>query len=99
MTVVPLKIYFNDKGRAKVEIALAKGKKLHDKRETEKKRDWARERGRLMRAEGIGMTMAERLIGMLIFPRLTQLDMTGPYEVLARLPNTKVHLVAHTWRR
>jgi SsrA-binding protein len=49
MTVVPLKIYFNDKGRAKVEIALAKGKKLHDKRETEKKRDWARERGRLLR--------------------------------------------------
>jgi cyclohexyl-isocyanide hydratase len=39
---------------------------------------------------------AERIIGMLIFPRLTQLDMTGPYEVLARLPNTKVHLVAHT---
>jgi cyclohexyl-isocyanide hydratase len=40
--------------------------------------------------------MADRLIGMLIFPRLTQLDMTGPYEVLARLPNTKVLLVAHT---
>jgi len=40
--------------------------------------------------------MAERLIGMLIFPRLTQLDMTGPYEVLARLPDTKVYLVAHT---
>jgi cyclohexyl-isocyanide hydratase len=39
---------------------------------------------------------AERLIGMLIFPRLTQLDMTGPYEVLARLPNTTVELVAHT---
>ena len=38
----------------------------------------------------------ERLIGMLIFPRLTQLDMTGPYEVLARLPNTKVHLISHT---
>jgi cyclohexyl-isocyanide hydratase len=37
-----------------------------------------------------------QLIGMLIFPRLTQLDMTGPYEVLARLPSTKVHLVAHT---
>ena len=52
MTVVPLKIYFNDKGRAKVEIALAKGKKLHDKRETEKKRDWSRERGRLMRDKG-----------------------------------------------
>jgi cyclohexyl-isocyanide hydratase len=40
--------------------------------------------------------MAERLSGMLIFPQLTQLDMTGPYEVLARLPNTKVLLVAHT---
>jgi cyclohexyl-isocyanide hydratase len=40
--------------------------------------------------------MAERLIGMLVFPRLTQLDMTGPYEVLARLPNTRVLLVAHT---
>ena len=52
MTVVPLKIYFNDKGRAKVEIALAKGKKLHDKRETEKKRDWSRERGRLLRQKG-----------------------------------------------
>ncbi len=40
--------------------------------------------------------MTERLIGMLIFPRITQLDMTGPYEVLARVPNTKVHLVAHS---
>ncbi len=49
MTVVPLKIYFNDRGRAKVEIALARGKKLHDKRETEKARDWAREKGRLLR--------------------------------------------------
>ena len=38
---------------------------------------------------------SERLIGMLLFPRLTQLDLTGPYEVLARLPNTQVHLVAH----
>ena len=52
MTVVPLKIYFNEKGRAKVELALAKGKKLHDKRETEKKRSWERERGRLMRQKG-----------------------------------------------
>jgi SsrA-binding protein len=49
MTLVPLKLYFNDKGRAKIELALAKGKKLHDKRETERKRDWDRERGRLMR--------------------------------------------------
>jgi SsrA-binding protein len=45
MTLVPLKLYFNEKGRAKVELALAKGKKLHDKRETEKKRDWDREKG------------------------------------------------------
>jgi SsrA-binding protein len=52
MTVVPLKVYFNDRGRAKVEIALARGKKLHDKRETEKKRDWSRERGRLLRDKG-----------------------------------------------
>jgi SsrA-binding protein len=52
MTVVPLKLYFNEKGRAKVEIALARGKKLHDKRQTEKKRDWARERGRLLRQKG-----------------------------------------------
>ena len=49
MTVVPLKMYFNEKGRAKVELALAKGKKLHDKRETDKKRSWDRERGRLLR--------------------------------------------------
>jgi SsrA-binding protein len=52
MTVVPLKLYFNDKGRAKIEIALARGKKLHDKRETSKKRSWDRERGRLLRQKG-----------------------------------------------
>jgi len=52
MTVVPLKLYFNAKGRAKIELALARGKKLHDKRETEKKRSWERERGRLLRAKG-----------------------------------------------
>jgi SsrA-binding protein len=52
MTLIPLKLYFNEQGRAKVELALAKGKKLHDKRETEKKRDWNREKGRLMRARG-----------------------------------------------
>jgi SsrA-binding protein len=52
MTIVPLKLYFNERGKAKVEIALAQGKKLHDKRETEKKRDWAREKGRLMREKG-----------------------------------------------
>ena len=52
MTIVPLKIYFNEQGRAKVEIALAKGKQLHDKRETEKQRDWNREKSRLMKDRG-----------------------------------------------
>jgi SsrA-binding protein len=52
MTNNPLKMFFNDKGRAKIEIALGRGKKLHDKRETEKKRSWERERGRLMRLKG-----------------------------------------------
>ena len=52
MTIVPLKLYFNEKGRAKIEIALGKGKKLHDKRESLKKRSWDRERGRLMRVKG-----------------------------------------------
>ena len=52
MTIVPLKLYFNERGRAKVELALAKGKKLHDKRETERKRSWDREKGRLLRARG-----------------------------------------------
>lgn len=52
MTLVPLKIYFNAKGRAKMLLALARGKKLHDKRETEKKRDWNREKSRLLRAKG-----------------------------------------------
>ena len=52
MTIVPLKLYFNEKGRAKIEIALARGRKLHDKRQTLKKRSWERERGRLMRMKG-----------------------------------------------
>jgi SsrA-binding protein len=52
MTLVPLKLYFNEKGRAKIELALARGKKLYDKRQTEKKRSWERERGRLLRAKG-----------------------------------------------
>ena len=51
-TVVPLKIYFNDRGRAKVELGLGRGKKLHDKRETEKERTWNREKARLMREKG-----------------------------------------------
>jgi SsrA-binding protein len=52
MTIVPLRLFFNEKGRAKIDIAIGRGKKLHDKRETEKKRDWNREKGRLMRLKG-----------------------------------------------
>ncbi len=49
MTLIPLKIYFNDQGRAKLELALGKGKKLHDKRESEKERDWNRQKSRLLK--------------------------------------------------
>ena len=49
MTLVPLSIYFNSRGRAKVELALAKGKNAADKRQTIKERDWKREQGRIMR--------------------------------------------------
>jgi len=52
MTLVPLSVYFNGRGRAKVELALAKGRKAHDKREHEKEKDWKREQGRLMRTHG-----------------------------------------------
>ena len=52
MTLVPLRLYFNARGIAKVQLGLAKGKKLHDKRETVKKRDWERQKGRLMRDKG-----------------------------------------------
>ncbi|MBQ0771248.1 MAG: SsrA-binding protein SmpB [Sphingomonadales bacterium] len=52
MTIVPLSIYFNSKGKAKLELALAKGKKAPDKRQTEKDRDWKRQQGRLMREHG-----------------------------------------------
>jgi SsrA-binding protein len=52
MTLVPLKMYFNERGRVKLQLALAKGKQLHDKRASEKDRDWGREKGRLMRSRG-----------------------------------------------
>lgn len=52
MTIVPLKLYFNDKGRAKLLLGLAKGKNVADKRETDKKRDWNREKSRLLREKG-----------------------------------------------
>ena len=52
LTLVPLSIYFNSAGRAKIELAVARGKKAHDKRETIKERDWKREQGRIMRDRG-----------------------------------------------
>jgi SsrA-binding protein len=52
MALVPLKLYFNARGIAKILLGLGRGKKLHDKRETEKKRDWDRQKGRLMREKG-----------------------------------------------
>ena len=52
LTLIPLSLYFNGAGKAKVELALAKGKKAHDKRETIKERDWKREQGRLLRQRG-----------------------------------------------
>ena len=52
MTLVPLSVYFNARGRAKVELALAKGRKDHDKRAAIKERDWKREAGRVLRDRG-----------------------------------------------
>ena len=52
LTLVPLSLYFNGRGRAKIELALARGKKVHDKRETVKERDWKREQQRLLRNRG-----------------------------------------------
>ena len=51
-TIVPMRLYWDDKGRAKLELALAKGKKVHDKRQVEADRDWARDKARLMRDKG-----------------------------------------------
>lgn len=52
MTLVPLKLYFNDRGIAKVQLALARGRKKHDKREAEKEKDWQRQKARLLREKG-----------------------------------------------
>ena len=52
MTMVPLELYFNARGRAKLRLALAQGKKLHDKRADEAKRDWQRQKARLLRDKG-----------------------------------------------
>jgi SsrA-binding protein len=51
MSIVPLKLFFNTKGIAKIDIALAKGKKMHDRRETEKKRDWDRAQHRILQRD------------------------------------------------
>lgn len=52
MTMVPLEIYFNERGRAKLKLALAQGKKHHDKREDIKKREWQRQKARILRDRG-----------------------------------------------
>ena len=52
MTIVPLELYFNARGKAKLKLGLAEGKKIHDKRDSEKKRDWDREKSRIMRDRG-----------------------------------------------
>jgi SsrA-binding protein len=51
-TLIPVRLYFNEKGRVKLELALAKGKKMHDKREATAERDWQRDKARLMREKG-----------------------------------------------
>ena len=51
-TLAPVRLYFNDRGLVKLEVALARGKKAHDKRAAESERDWKREQGRLMREKG-----------------------------------------------
>jgi SsrA-binding protein len=52
LTLIPLSLYFNSRGRAKIELALARGKKVHDKREVTKERDWKRDQARIMRSRG-----------------------------------------------
>jgi SsrA-binding protein len=52
MTLVPLRLYFNERGRAKLQLGIAKGKKMADKRATEAKRDWERQKARIMRDRG-----------------------------------------------
>jgi SsrA-binding protein len=52
MTLVPLVMYFNERGRVKLKLGIAKGKKLADKRETDAKRDWARQKARLLKQQG-----------------------------------------------
>ena len=52
MTLVPLVMYFNHRGKVKIKIGIAKGKKNHDKRATEQKRDWGRQKSRLLRQNG-----------------------------------------------
>jgi SsrA-binding protein len=52
MTLVPLVLYFNDRGRAKIQIGLAKGRRKQDKRQAAKDRDWGRDKARLLRSKG-----------------------------------------------
>ncbi len=52
MTLIPLKVYFNERGIAKIDLGVARGKKLHDKRADTKERDWQRDKARLMKQKG-----------------------------------------------
>lgn len=52
LTIVPLRLFFNDRGKVKLDIALARGKKTYDKRQTERKRDWQLDKARLLRERG-----------------------------------------------
>ena len=52
MTLVPLVLYFNDRGKVKIKIGIAKGKKVHDKRDTSAKRDWGRQKQRILKQGG-----------------------------------------------
>ena len=51
-TIIPVRLYLNEAGKAKIEIAMAKGKKLHDKRQASADRDWQRDKARLMKERG-----------------------------------------------
>jgi SsrA-binding protein len=91
MTLVPLKMYFNERGRVKLQLALAKGKQLHDKRDTEKKRDWSREKGRILRARGSGANI--RQLRNRRWPNRTCLMSTG-----ARFPHRPMMARRHISR-
>jgi SsrA-binding protein len=93
MTIVALRIYFNAKGRAKIAIALGRGKKLHDKRETEKVRDWNRDKSRLMRERGWRPQPCPERRRRIIYPSRSEDD------VRAAETNFKIGGLVAAWPR